>query len=37
MRVEEFIGLLLRCIKWGGGCAQTSENGLQELAPSLNR
>src|ERR1035437_468636 len=37
VRVEEFVGLLLRYIEWGGGGAQTSENGLQEFAPSLNR
>src|ERR1035441_3508173 len=36
VRVEEFVGLLLRCIEWGGGGAQTSENGLQEFAPGLN-
>src|SRR5664280_963376 len=37
VRVEEFVGLLLRYIEWGGGGAQTSENGLQEFAPGLNR
>src|SRR5664280_1024924 len=38
MRGEKFVDLLLRCIEWRRGGAQTSEDdGLHKFSPDLNR